>query len=359
MRPLSSLLLAALGTAAVAWLLGLLFEVAPTWLILLVPMLLAMLFVAVIGVVSLWLRLYASRSGASLMDGLTAREALALYAKCWAVVSMGLTLCVTARWTLGLVSDTVRALVPWLDVVFYSFCILLTLAAMLSIIRGRTLHEARLRQAEAENQLLKSQLNPHFLYNTLNNIDALVFLDPERASAAVTALSATMRYLTYSSCRERVPVRDELTHLQQLADLQRLRMTRPDALVLQATIDDPKAPVAPLLLMPLVENCFKHCGRLDEERAIVLTLTVSRGHLTFTTDNNLPAETGSSPASAPPRAVLTSADTPAVPSPSRRTEGGVGLRTLRRRLALLYPSGRLTAERRDGRFRAELQIDLE
>lgn len=352
MRPLSSILLAALGSTAVGGLLGLLFEVAPTWLILLIPMLMAMLFVAVIGIVSLWLRIYASRRGASPMDHLTAREALALYAKCWAVASMGMTLCITARWMFGLLSGTVRALVPWLDVVFYAFCILLTLAAMLSIIRGRTLHEARRRQAEVENQLLKSRLNPHFLYNTLNNIDALVWIDPQRASAAVTALSAAMRYLTYSGRLHRVSIGEELDHLRHLADLQRLRMSGDDALVLHADVDDPSAPIAPLLLMPLVENCFKHCGRVDEPRAIVLTLTVRRGHLIFRTDNNLP------PSADGPLPMATGPSDGSAAAAPHRGDSGLGLRTLRRRLALLYPTGRLTTTAGSGRFQAELQIDL-
>lgn len=337
MRFLSSILYVAIGVTFSAWILNLLFDADLSWVILLVPMLLLLLFVTAIGIVHLWMLGTEKRMKSSGLM-LTTRQMLWLSLKCWAVIVMGVAIFVTFRWMWALLSDSVQAIVPWLEVVFYVFCALLTVAALLSILLGQNLHEIRLVNAQNENRLLKAQLNPHFLYNTLNNIDALIWLNRDYASRAVGNLSELMRYFTYSARQENVTLQEEERHLSQLVSLQQLRMPREDALVWNPQIGNPQARIAPLLIMPLLENCFKHCGDLNEPNAICIYLSEKDGLLHFRSDNNLPAGD----------------------STDKSVRHGVGLNALRHRLELLYPDRyRLTAQAVGTvRYEVDLQIRL-
>ncbi len=314
------------------------------WLVLVVPMILITLFITIIGVVNIWLRYRAWRDD-GLMRTYSWRELLWLYLRCFFVVVAGLSLAAVFYLMVDLLPGHIAHLVLSWSSVFYILCTTLTVIAVSSILRGESLQEIRLRNAQNENLLLKSQLNPHFLYNTLNNIDALIWMDQEKASDAVVKLSELMRYLTYSARQSYVTVGEEVEQLRQLVDLQMLRMSRPGALILETEIRDESQKIAPLLLMPLVENTFKHCGSMQELNAIVLRLETTRDQLRFVTENNLPP--------AEEEAVH-----PHRMSEKRNRRGGLGQKVLRRRLQLLYPD-RFTfsaARTQDGRYRAELVI---
>ena len=313
------------------------------WLVLLLPMLMVTVLLTVVGVVNVWVQ-YRSIREDGLMRQYGVRNLLWLYVRCWSVVMAGLTLGVVYYWMHDLLSDYIQDLLYGLDILFYIICAFLTITALMSIVLGENLQEIRLRNAQTENQLLKAQLNPHFLYNTLNNIDALIWLDQERASTAVLSLSSLMRYMTYSARQERVTIEEELTAMRQLIDLQRLRMQNEESLVFETEIDAPlSTTIAPLLLMPLMENCFKHAGNLDEPRAIVIRLTLKDGKLTLMTDNNIKEE----------------AATGEEQKNSKATPHGVGLTVLRRRLNLLYADAHtFSAECQDNRFKATLQLSV-
>ena len=238
-------------------------------------------------------------------------------------------------WLCQLLPSYLSELFRFYKVLFYGLCTFLTLSALMSVVLGVNLEEIRLRNAQSENQLLKAQLNPHFLYNTLNNIDALIWLDQERASSAVTSLSCLMRYMTYSARQEQVPLSDEAQAVGRLCDLQRLRMARPECLrfdvvnsVRLSTSCRPRM-IAPLLLVPLVENCFKHCGSTSETDAICIRLEERDEGLRFSTDNNLPADEDNGPSTSD-------------------SQHGVGLAVLRRRLELLYPGAYAFTAPREG-----------
>lgn len=255
----------------------------------------------------------------------TRKRLIWLYVKCWVVVLAAYTLVSTVE-----MSWLMRILV-----------ILLALLSMIGIALGENLAEVRLLQSQSENQMLRSQLNPHFLYNTLNNIDALIWLDQEKASAAVTNLSDLMRYFTYSAKQETVSIGEEITHLQQLVALQRLRMPIDDALTFEVVIDNPKQMVAPLLLLPLMENTFKHCGKLNEKDAIRISISLRDGLLEYRSNNNVktPEEMEQ--------------------SPENRRKHGVGLSVLRKRLDLLYSDNHsLVTELSNDRFVTYLQVEL-
>jgi LytS/YehU family sensor histidine kinase len=326
------------GGAVSVWLMRPLLESAGTgWFFMLLPLLLLTLLLTTIGLVGVWVH-YQTWTHEEVMTHYPTRQLLGLHLRCFCCLAAGCLLAAVIYLVAGLLQAPVRALVSgWLWVA-YALCAALTGIALLSVFRGETLQEVRLRHAQSENLWLRSQLNPHFLYNTLNNIDALIWTAPERASEAVIRLSGLMRYLTESAARREVPLSDEVRLLEELVALQRLRMAHADALRLTVDVDAPELPVAPLLLMPLVENTFKHVGDLSLPGAICISLTVHGRRLVLTTDNVLK---------------------PATPTSTSARTTGVGLAVLRRRLTLLYPGRHaLTTLSSGGRYRTELSLQL-
>ncbi len=312
------------------------------WLVVLLPMLMVTVLLTVAGIVNVWLQ-YRTQQESGLLMQYSRASLVWLYFRCWAVVMAGLVIGVIFAWMYQLLPDYLRELFRVYQVFFYAICTFLTISALMSVVLGVNLEEIRLRNAQSENQLLKAQLNPHFLYNTLNNVDALIWIDQERASSAVTSLSSLMRYMTYSARQEKVPLDDEIKAVGQLCDLQRLRMSKPEYITFDVHETECEADkrkprmIAPLLLVPLVENCFKHCGETNEPNAICIRLEVDDNELTFSTDNNLPPE-GEEKA-------------------RTGSQHGVGLTVLRRRLELIYPHHyTFSAKREEGRFRTRLTI---
>ncbi len=333
------------GGAVSVWLMRPLIESAGTgWFFILLPLLLTTLLLTTIGLVGVWVH-YQTWSHEGVMRHYSARQLLGLHLRCFACLAAGCLLAAVIYLIAGLLQPPVRTLVgSWL-VLAYLLCAALTGIALLSVFRGETLQEVRLRHAQNENLWLRSQLNPHFLYNTLNNIDALIWISPDRASEAIIRLSGLMRYLTESASRQTVAVGDEVQLLKQLVELQRLRMPQTESLRLDISVDDPTLPIAPLLLMPLVENTFKHVGNLSLPDAIIIKLTVADRRLTLTTNNVMktPAAGDAKEAAAPHNAKST----------------GVGLRVLQRRLSLLYPGHyTLTSDVADGRYLTELKVEV-
>ncbi|MBT9394991.1 sensor histidine kinase [Hymenobacter sp. NST-14] len=191
-------------------------------------------------------------------------------------------------------------------------------------IRGqRNRRELERQQLLTELAMLKTQINPHFLFNTLNNIYSLTSRKSDKAPEAVLRLSEIMRYLLYESSTDTVPLNRELAHLRSFLDLQRLRLaaSAQEAIVLNIEGADPDCahPIAPLLLLPLVENAFKHGDLTARPVAVHISLHLAPdGLLRFSVLNHV------APADA-------ERELP-------RQPGGVGLVNLRRRLELLYPS---------------------
>jgi len=311
-----------------------LFNASPAWLLFVVPMLAMTVLLTVVGIVNVWLR-YRTWSEETLFRQYSNRSLLWLYLRGWGVVMLGLTVGVLFAIVYQVLPDYLQELTGCLSYLFYALDALLTLVALLSIVLGENLEEIRLRNAQSENQLLKAQLNPHFLYNTLNNIDALIWLDQERASIAVTNLSSLMRYMTYSGRQERVSIGEEISAIQQICELQRLRFPSADVLTFETEVHDRDYTLPPLLLIPLVENCFKHCGATTEPGAIQICLDVDASQLQFTTDNNLPI----------------------TDTPKENINNGLGLTVLRRRLDLLFPDRcTFSAQREGDRFKTRLTI---
>lgn len=191
-------------------------------------------------------------------------------------------------------------------------------------------------RAEAELQNLKSQLNPHFLFNTLNNIYSLIAISQERAQEVVHDLSRLLRYVMYDSSQPFVPLEKELDFLRNYIELMRIRLpghVRVDSYV---SVDDPQIAIAPLLFISLIENAFKH-GVSDRVPSFIgfdirqkgkeITCVILNSHFPKTPDD--------------------------------KSGSGIGLPNLHKRLELLYP-GRfeLQCGREGDNYRAYLSIML-
>lgn len=186
-----------------------------------------------------------------------------------------------------------------------------------------------------ELDLLKSKLNPHFLFNTLNNIDSLIHQDPEEASAALIRLSDMMRYLTYETSSELVELTKEVEYMRNFIELNRLRIKSPDAIIFDVK-GDLNVMISPALFVPLIENAFKFASYRNQKACVQIQLTANDGVIELETwnflDNNQP---------------------PAEPSHS-----GSGLKNLRKRLELTYHGKhQLLTEHGELQFHVKLTID--
>ena len=194
------------------------------------------------------------------------------------------------------------------------------------------------QQQESQLLFLRSQINPHFLFNTLNNIYALALTNSPQTADTVLRLASLLRYAIYSTRQRQVRVADEVAQIEELLALFRLRSVEPPALSLFVEPGAATVPLEPMLLIPLVENCLKHADLATNPQAYVrLTARLLAGSLMFETENTTdPTD-------------LAKDHTP-----------GVGLDNIRRRLALSYPPGQaeLLTERTAGRFVARLRLPL-
>ncbi len=312
-----------------------------------IPMLLITLFLMVMGIVNIWVNWHSWKDN-GVFDTYSWRQLFWLYFKCFVVLFLGTTLALVFYLMLDVLPDYLQLLVRNWSIFYYIICFFLTISAFLSILRGEALQEIRLRNTQSENAMLKSQLNPHFLYNMLNTIDALIWLDSTKASEAVNQLSGVMRYLTYSARQSEVSLKEEIDNLRELVALQQLRMSNSKSITLDISVSEDvdllKMKIAPLLFLPLVENTFKHCLATDVNDAIRISLDVTLKNVTLQTDNLISIDFNSSGLKEEKSSLM-------------RRNKGVGLDTLKRRLALLYPSrNQFFSGVENGRWRSFLDI---
>ncbi len=171
-------------------------------------------------------------------------------------------------------------------------------------------------RARAELKALKSQIDPHFLFNILNNLYSQALEESPRVPEAILRLSECMRYMLYDCRGEYVPLEKELEYIDNYIELQRLRL-RPEARVEWTASGEPEGlQIPPLIFIPFVENGFKHGLRGQGQPPFVeISLVIEQGELYFSMQND----------KAP-----TAEDLP-------EREQGIGLDNVRKRLNLLYP----------------------
>lgn len=196
--------------------------------------------------------------------------------------------------------------------------------------------ELESRNLKNELDLLKSQVNPHFLFNTLNNIDALIYKSPDDASKSLLTLSDMLRYMIYDTNVSKVALNKEIEHLKRYIELQKLRLKDASFLKTQFPPECSNAQIAPMLLLPFVENAFKFASKKSEFPAIDIHIECSETHINFSCKNiYLINET------------------------TRKHTGGVGLENVKRRLELIYPNKhKLIISKENNIFDVQLKLEL-
>ena len=167
----------------------------------------------------------------------------------------------------------------------------------------------------SELSFLKAQINPHFFFNTLNNIYALTQVDADEACKAVHQLSRMMRYLLYETQQGQTMLSREIAFVKDYISLMQLRLTDAVKVVIDAPLHLPDMPMAPMMLLPFVENAFKHGVSATEQSHVNIQVLQRGSVLDITVKNSIMKDN----------------------SVSLDTNSGIGLVNTRRRLDLLYP----------------------
>lgn len=195
------------------------------------------------------------------------------------------------------------------------------------------MNEIRQMHVRSELEQLKSQINPHFLFNTLNNLMVLTKTDPGKASQALLELSDLMRYLLYDGAHEEILLSKDLEFIRNLLSLEQIRKNNFEyKIVSDQNISHIKLP--PFLFIPFVENAIKHGVSAEGHSFLKLHFAVRENKLYFTAENSKPE----------------------IKSGLR---GGLGLKNIRRRLDLLYPeSHSLKIDETEGSYNVQLIIPI-
>lgn len=180
--------------------------------------------------------------------------------------------------------------------------------------RQRELEEAQRKSTEAELVWLKNQLNPHFLFNSLNNISSLTQIDPDQAQEAIAQLSDLLRYALYESQKPLVPLAGEVEFMQNYIAMMKLRCSEKTEVNEDFQVGTGHEQIAPLLFVSFIENAFKHGTSSNHASRISVRLHASDGKIVFDCRNtNFPK------------------------GESDHSGSGIGLENTRRRLDLYYP----------------------
>lgn len=166
-----------------------------------------------------------------------------------------------------------------------------------------------------ELAFLKSQINPHFLFNSLNSIYSLAFKKSDLAPEAILRLSKIMRYVLDESPSTCVPLEKELDHLQDYVELQKLRLTEKTKLSFVVDNQASNQTIEPMLLVPFIENAFKHGADTTVQSVITIKINISANQLVFQSTNTIAQRN----------------------SNQSEQDSGIGLKNVARRLQMLYP----------------------
>ena len=181
------------------------------------------------------------------------------------------------------------------------------------IVRAFVLREQKRSELQYELDFLKNQLSPHFLFNTLNNISALIQIDSKRAESSMNKLSQLLRMMLYQVKDKYITLQEDVDILQKYADLEKLRLDESFDFVFNVNLENPNVMIEPLLMMPLMENAMKHCVNPVGKSFAHVTITQSDQDVHFHSENSN------------------------FPRKSTRKNGGLGLSTFEKRLDLIYP----------------------
>jgi len=200
------------------------------------------------------------------------------------------------------------------------------------------LEKLKSEKLQAELSALKGQINPHFLFNSLNSIYSLSIDNEPITSDFILKLSDVLRYMIYEANDERVPLKKEINYLQNYIELQRLRVDEKAKINVEIKGELNNQKVAPLLLIPLVENGFKHGIKGETENSFIdVFINVEGQDFYFNVKNNKGQ----------------------IDEIENGKFNGIGLKNVQRRLELLYPEKhKMKIKETNSTFEIDLKIDL-
>lgn len=220
-------------------------------------------------------------------------------------------------------------------------CLILLTAFALTMTRRllkkqAELHDLQFDKVKLELEHLKSQLQPHFFFNTLNNLYTLSLQQSEKAPKIIASLSSIMRYVLYESKEEKVALSREIRFMENYFELERIRHTDPNQIEFVVQGNPDGIEIEPLLFLPLIENCFKHALQQDVlENPVKIVLVIDSDELVFQTSNKL------------------------IDKVKTADFGGIGLSNVKKRLQLLYGNRQqLNLETESDHFIATISLQI-
>jgi two-component system LytT family sensor kinase len=188
---------------------------------------------------------------------------------------------------------------------------------------------------ETELKFLKNQINPHFLFNTLNNIYALARKKSDKTPEVVVRLSKLLRFMLYESAKDAIPIAEEIQILEDYVQLEKIRHSNRLDICFHKEIDNYNQPIAPLILLPFIENAFKHgINETINETSIEIKVQLREGQLVFFVKNSHEGEENK----------------PVIEK--------IGLSNVRRQLELMYHDFSLTTRSLAQTFIVDLSVNL-
>lgn len=201
--------------------------------------------------------------------------------------------------------------------------------------RSEILSKIELMQSELK--FLKTQINPHFLFNALNNIYALSVTDSEKTQEGISTLSMMLRYVLYDCERAEVPLRKELEYITYFIELFKLKSSKGYNISFLKQVEGDTLMVPPMLFIPFIENAFKHSGiEKRGDRFVKILLKANQKNIEFSVENSLPSH-------------------PLV----RDEHSGIGLKNVKKRLEILYPHNHQLDIKRANTFSIYLKMNLQ
>jgi len=221
---------------------------------------------------------------------------------------------------------------------FFQLVFIFLAIGVRSIIRSNDiqyqLQEEKRKASEAELTWLKHQLNPHFLFNTLNNISSLTQIDPDKAQESIGELSDTLRYALYDTDTDKVPLAGEVAFMNNYIHLMQLRCNELTEVTTDWDLPAGDVKIAPLLFISPIENAFKHGVNARMKSFVHVVLRPDGRDLEFRCENSLFEKTGED-----------------------HIGSGIGMENLKRRLELIYPdSYSYEHDEKDGAYRVRIVL---
>lgn len=225
---------------------------------------------------------------------------------------------------------------------FFLMLVVLGFSSGMAIIQQFKKNEAKQKEiekasVESELAFLKNQISPHFFFNSLNNIYALIAIDSSKAQKSVEKLSGLMRYLIYDSDIKTVDVKKEFDFIRNYVDLMQQRLTSRIKLIVTIDSDPPDAKIPPLLFIPFIENAFKHGISYRENSFITISIIADMHKIVFECTNSIPENK---------KELI-------------NTKGGLGIVNIKKRLELIYGNlAKLKIHKDKNQYMVHLTIPL-